>query len=269
MSKTIQILEKLVAQGEKFTYKNFCGSWSEYGFPATYSEEWITWQSRVQTFLLSKFGEESVPAQTLKRGLGYRVLGNGETQFANAKALILSALKSARLSIDDEALPEVGVPKVSETGVAISNKVFIVHGHDEKAKNELAIFLKEIGLEPVVLHRQADEGQTIIEKFEKHSDVGYAFVLLTPDEMAYTVDQSDLSESERNIEPRARPNVIFEFGYFVGKLGRKRVCCLYKGSVKLPSDINGLLYKPFTQSIEESGYGIIKELKAAGYNLNV
>lgn len=269
MNRTIQILGELIEQGEKFTYRNFCGSWSARGYPATYSEEWITWQSRVQTFLFSKFGEESVPAQTLKRGIGCRVLENTETLFANAKALILSALKSARLSIDDEALPEVGVPRVSETGVAISNKVFIVHGHDEKAKNELEIFLKEIGLEPVVLHRQADEGQTIIEKFEKHSDVGYAFVLLTPDEMAYTVDQSDLSESERKIELRARPNVIFEFGYFVGKLGRKRVCCLYKGLVKLPSDINGLLYKQVTQSIEESGYGIIKELKAAGYNLNV
>jgi len=269
MSRTIKILQELIEQGEKFTYKNFCGSWDEYGHPATYSEEWITWQSRLQTFLLSKFGEESVPSQTLKRGLGYRLLGKEEKHFVNSKTLILSALKSAKLSIDDEALPEVGVPNVSETGVAISNKVFIVHGHDETAKNELEIFLTEIGLEPVVLHRQADEGQTIIEKFEKHSDVGYAFIILTPDEMAYTADQADFSESERNIELRARPNVIFEFGYFVGKLGRKRVCCLYTGSVNLPSDINGLLYKPFTQSIEESGYGIIKELKAAGYKLNV
>ncbi|MCJ7602469.1 MAG: nucleotide-binding protein [Desulfobulbaceae bacterium] len=72
-------------------------------------------------------------------------------------------------------MPEVGVPMVSAIGAAISNKVFIVHGHDEKAKNELEIFLTEIGLVPVVLHRQVDEGQTIIEKFEKHSNVGYAF----------------------------------------------------------------------------------------------
>jgi len=269
LSRTTKTLEELIEQGEQFTFQNFCGSWSEYGNPATYTEKWITWQSRAETFILSKFGEESVPSKTLQRGLGIRVLGRAENEFTNAKTLILSALKSAKLSIIDETLPEVGIAQANESGIAISNKVFIVHGHDEKAKNELEIFLREIGLVPIVLHRQANEGQTIIEKFEKHSDVGYAFVLLTPDEIAYTVDQSTLSESERKIEFRARPNVIFEFGYFVGKLSRKRVTCLYTGSVSLPSDINGLLYKQFSQSIEESGYGIIKELKAAGYNLNV
>jgi hypothetical protein len=67
-----------------------------------------------------------------------------------------------------------------------NNQVFVVHGHDEIAKVNLEIFLREIKLEPIVLHRQADEGQTIIEKFEKHSNVGYAFILLTPDEIAYT-----------------------------------------------------------------------------------
>jgi predicted nucleotide-binding protein len=82
---------------------------------------------------------------------------------------------------------------------------------------------------PVVLHREADEGATVIEKFEKHSDVGFAFILLTPDEIGYTVDQINIPEADKVIEYRARPNVIFEFGYFVGKLGRKRVCCLHKG----------------------------------------
>lgn len=66
-----------------------------------------------------------------------------------------------------------------------TKKVFVVHGRDEVAKTGLEVFLHEIGLEPIVLHRQADEGLTIIEKFEKHSDVGYAFILLTPDEVAY------------------------------------------------------------------------------------
>ncbi len=144
-----------------------------------------------------------------------------------------------------------------------------MHGHDEKAKHELEIFLTELGLEPVVLHRQADEGKTIIEKFEKHSDVGFAFILLTPDEVSYLSPQSELPEEERKLELRARPNVIFEFGYFVGKLGRSRVCCLHTGSVTLPSDVSGLVYKSFTNSVEESGYSIIKELKAAGYNVTV
>ncbi len=148
-----------------------------------------------------------------------------------------------------------------------TKKVFVVHGHDEVAKANLEIFLKEIGLEPVVLHRQADEGLTIIEKFEKHSDVGYAFILLTPDEIAYVKSEDDKEDVDRVKEYRARPNVIFEFGYFVGKLSRSKVCCLYTGNVVLPSDMGGIIYKKFVSSIEEVGYSIIKDLKAAGYSV--
>lgn len=269
MSKTKDILNELIEMGEKFTFRNFCAGVSQYGHPNAYSESWVIWQSRAQTFIFAKFGESSIPAQTLKRGLGVRVLGNGEEKFTNAKTLILSGLKAAYASIEDEVLPEIGQVEINPNGVPISNKVFIVHGHDEKAKNELEIFLSELGLEPVVLHRQADEGQTIIEKFEKHSDAGYAFILLTPDEKAFLSSESNLPENERKMELRARPNVIFEFGYFVGKLGRSRVCCLHTGAVSLPSDISGLVYKSFANKVEESGYSIIKELKAAGYHLTV
>jgi predicted nucleotide-binding protein len=148
-----------------------------------------------------------------------------------------------------------------------TNKVFIVHGHDEKAKNQLEIFLAEIGLEPIVLHRQPDEGQTIIEKFEKHSDVGFAIIMLTPDEIAYPSKHEQYDDSKREKESRARPNVIFEFGYFIGKLGRSRVCCLYKGDVTLPSDVSGIIYKEFKSEIEEVAYSIMKDLKACGYSL--
>lgn len=149
-----------------------------------------------------------------------------------------------------------------------SKKVFVVHGHDEIAKTNLEVFLREIGLEPVVLHRQADEGQTVIEKFEKHSDVGYAFILLTPDEVAYIKSDDSKNDNERKKEFRARPNVIFEFGYFVGKLGRSRVCCLYTGDVSLPSDVSGMIYKKFTNSIEDVAYSIIKDLKVSGYEID-
>jgi predicted nucleotide-binding protein len=148
-----------------------------------------------------------------------------------------------------------------------TKKVFVVHGRDEIAKMNLEVFLREVGLEPVVLHRQADEGLTIIEKFEKHSDVGYAFILLTPDEVAYLAVEDSKPESERSKEFRARPNVIFEFGYFVGKLGRSRVCCLYTGNVSLPSDVSGMIYKRYERSIEEVAYSVIKDLKASGYDV--
>lgn len=163
---------------------------------------------------------------------------------------------------------EATEPADDATPVSRSRKVFVVHGHDEVAKTNLEVFLLEIGLEPVVLHRQADEGLTVIEKFEKHSEVGYAFILLTPDEIAYLKAEANKPEDQRRTEFRARPNVIFEFGYFVGKLGRSRVCCLYTGDVSLPSDVHGMIYKKFNSSIDEVAYGIIKDLKASGYTLS-
>ena len=169
------------------------------------------------------------------------------------------------IPLSSAATPTTTTEDESSRSPTKTKKVFVVHGHDEIAKTNLEVFLHEIGLEPVVLHRQADEGLTIIEKFEKHSDVGYAFILLTPDEIAYIKDDESKNDNERKKEYRARPNVIFEFGYFAGKLGRSRVCCLYTGDVSLPSDVNGIIYKKFVNSIEEVAYSIIKDLKASGY----
>jgi len=170
----------------------------------------------------------------------------------------------------DETLKDIGQHSKEsfDLKTSKSNKVFVVHGKDEISKTNLEVFLHEIGLEPVVLHRQADEGMTIIEKFEKHSDVGYAFILLTPDEVAYLASEDTLSDDDRNKEYRARPNVIFEFGYFIGKLGRSRVCCLHTGHTTLPSDVSGIVYKRFEKSVEEIAYSIIKDLKASGYTLS-
>lgn len=155
-----------------------------------------------------------------------------------------------------------------------NKKVFIVHGKDDKAKLELTRILeKDFKLDPIILHEKPDESKTIIEKFEKHSDVGYVFILLTPDDvgMEKKLYRKIISDPEKyrgyGLNFRARQNVIFEMGYFVGKLGRDRVCCLYTGDVELPSDIKGILYKPFNSSVRESYGDILKELKNAGYEL--
>lgn len=145
----------------------------------------------------------------------------------------------------------------------LSKKVFIVHGHDDTAKSELALIISSLGFEPIILHEQANEGMTLIEKLEKHSDVGYAFILLTPDDVGSSANQRE------NLHARARQNVVFEFGLFAGKLGRNRVCCIYKGDIELPSDLHGLVYIPFTNSINEKQIDIIRELKAAGYQINI
>ena len=144
-------------------------------------------------------------------------------------------------------------------------KVFIVHGHDNALKDEICVFLKAIGLDPIVLHRQPDGGLTVIEKFEKYADVSYAFILLTPDDFGFPISELSKPEQDRKGEYRARQNVIFELGFFIGKLSRSHVCCLFK-QVEVPSDIGGLIYKKIETSIEAVGFDIIKELKNAGLN---
>jgi predicted nucleotide-binding protein with TIR-like domain len=105
-----------------------------------------------------------------------------------------------------------------------SKDIFIVHGHDD-AKHEVARVIAQLGLHPIILQEQADRGRTVIEKFEAHADVGFAVVLLTPDDMGYPKDKP--SEPK----PRARQNVVLELGYFSGRLGRANVCALLKDDV--------------------------------------
>lgn len=116
-------------------------------------------------------------------------------------------------------------------------KVFVVHGRDGEAKETVARFLEKLDLDPIILHEQPNSGRTIIEKFETYSgDTAFSVVLLTPDDLGATKGK------EQSLQPRARQNVILELGYFLGRLGRGRVCALYKGGVELPSDIQGVLY---------------------------
>ena len=142
-----------------------------------------------------------------------------------------------------------------------TNEVFVIHGRDEGARELVARFLERLELKPVILHEQPNEGRTIIEKFEDHDHVGFALALLTPD------DIGSLQGDKNNLKPRARQNVIFEFGYFIGKLGRERVCALVKGDVEKPSDYDGVLYIPLDA---EDGWKqkLFQELDAAGYELD-
>jgi predicted nucleotide-binding protein len=146
--------------------------------------------------------------------------------------------KIQRLKSILNKLPLIKVEEGVEGTFSINKSlhdVFIVHGHNNEAKEKTARLLQKLSLNPIILHEKPNEGQTIIEKFEKNSEVGFAIILLTFD---------DLGNSKKvdKLLPRARQNVILEMGYFIGKLGRHRVCSLYEPDVELPSDFNGVLY---------------------------
>lgn len=141
-------------------------------------------------------------------------------------------------------------------------KVFIVHGRDNEAKLEVARFVEDLGLKPIILHEQANKGMTIIEKIESYSNVGFGIVLYTPCDMGYLKNEEDKKQ------PRARQNVVFEHGYLIAKLGRNKVCALSKSNVEKPNDISGVIYIPFDSN---DGWKIqlAKDMKSAGYNIDM
>lgn len=139
-------------------------------------------------------------------------------------------------------------------------RVFIVHGHDEAPREAVARFLSKIGLEPIILHEQANEGMTIPEKLARHSNVGFAVVLVTPDDVGR-------AKNDELLMPRARQNVILELGYFIGLIGRERVCALLKDTVEFPTDYLNVGYHKF-DSVGGWKQNLARELKSAGYNID-
>jgi len=152
-------------------------------------------------------------------------------------------------------------PKLENKLLITNNKVFIVHGHDESALAQVARLIEQLGLQAIILHEQANRGKTIIEKIEANSDVGFAVVLLTPDDLGKAQSANDLL-------PRARQNVILELGYFMGKIGRERVCALKSDNLEIPSDYIGVVWTDLDQKGAWK-FLLAKELKEAGYEVNL
>lgn len=151
------------------------------------------------------------------------------------------------------ASQEVSMKKAKEY-----KKVFIVHGHDNGLKQEVARLVEKQGLEAIILSEQANRGKTIIEKFEEHSDVGAAICLFTGDDYGRTKD----AEEDKL---RARQNVVFEAGFFMGKLGRENVVLIANPDIEIPSDLKGFVYT------NEKSWQIdaLKELKTIGYAIDL
>ena len=155
---------------------------------------------------------------------------------------------------------------------ASADKVFIVHGHGELIKVTVARTLEQLGLKPIILHEQEDYGNTIIEKFESNAtDIGFAIVLLTADDMGISrkdIEKSNTENREPKASKRARQNVVFEMGYFMGKLDRAHVFLLLEDGVEKPGDLDGIVYT----LIDSEGMWKIKlakRLKAVGYKVNI
>ncbi len=157
----------------------------------------------------------------------------------------------------------ISISETKKEGLHVDKKkVFIVHGHDNEAKYEVARFIEGLKLEVIILHEQASQSMTIIEKIERFtSEASFAVVLYTPCDKG-----RGAKETKSPSRYRARQNVVFEHGYLMAKLGRENVCALVKGNVETPSDISGIVYTPLDQN---GGWEskLKRELRACGYNI--
>lgn len=175
---------------------------------------------------------------------------------------------SAPLPTPSATTTETAEPTAPSSYNTENKKVFVVHGHDSVAREQLELVLHKLGLFPFVLQNSSGGGLTIIEALEQEigpnaNQARFGIVLLTPDDMGYVK-----SDAPDNAQPRARQNVILEMGMLISAIGRANVAILKKGHIEIPSDANGILYIPFNDHAKETVPKLTDRLRAAGFVFN-
>jgi predicted nucleotide-binding protein len=206
-----------------------------------------SWKAKVEAILAASLGKDAPVLEKFKNvsyWIGIYTGAPGEAErdaayFANAVSEAVGLIDAAIFELELTEPEPVALeesPSARKPGVDPRN-VFLVHGHDDGAKHHAARVLAQLtGAEPTILHEQPSGGKTVIEKLDHHAmPAAAAVILLTPDDVG---SESGASTTR----PRARQNVVFELGYFIGKLGRGNVIALVKGGVEIPSDISGVVY---------------------------
>lgn len=236
------------------------------------ADKYTAWGTVTRDFLTKVFGSLSpnVPSVTDVGKYGSFPMNAGEEWWDNHRAKSLNKQLTIMEGLIEVLQTEITLDQGGEGGQPVqvripadARTVFLVHGQDSSAENIAARFIEKLDLNLIILHEQPNKGRTIIEKFQDYSDVAFAIVLLTPDDRGGLASLPYESQSQR-----ARQNVIFELGYFIGKLGRNRVCALYSEGVEIPSDYSGVLFLKY----DEGGawrLSLAKEIKAAGIDIDM
>ncbi|WP_211317136.1 TIR domain-containing protein [Jannaschia seohaensis] len=160
------------------------------------------------------------------------------------------------------------MPESPENPANANKRVFVVHGHDNTAREQLELVLHKLGLDPFVLANSGGGGLTIIEALEKEigpneGNARSGIVLMTPDDIGYAK-----AHGEIEAQPRARQNVVLEMGMLIAAVGRGNVAILKKGHLEVPSDAQGILYVPFNEHVKGAVPKLADRLRAAGFVLN-
>ncbi|MBQ8241703.1 MAG: nucleotide-binding protein [Bacteroides sp.] len=213
------------------------------------------WKNETERFLIKRFGVDSYEYENfmdIKFSPTVYVMDTDLVKKCREGLTTSKLVFQSYLSEMEEAI----VP-IKPRNADAFNKVFIVHGHDGELKHAVARLVEKQGLDAIILSEQANKGKTIIEKFEENSDVSGAICLFTADDLGR-------AKADPDEQPRARQNVVFEAGYFMGKLGRERVVIIAESGLELPSDMQGIVYT----NKNNWEVDVLKELKVMGYPID-
>lgn len=218
------------------------------------------WKTKSERFLVKRYGKDSIEYNKFSK-TAFNVMvytfDTPESEYVEACKAGLRKTKAIFQVYLDE-MEEESDDKQSSYPSAGYSKVFIVHGHDGELKQAVARIVERQNIEAIILSEQVNRGRTIIEKFEDYSDVDSAICL-------FTADDFGKAKSQVSDAPRARQNVIFETGFFMGKLGRKRTIILVEDKVEIPSDLSGVVYTNKNNWELE----LLKELNGIGYTVDL
>lgn len=226
--------------------------------------EFTTWQTKVQRFLAKYYGPDSKELKDfMVQAFWPTVIGYSTTN-ADYIRKCQEGLKHSQAvfkvyieEMEDESESTATPVKTSTAVYNNHSSVFIVHGHNEALKQSVARLIEKQRINAIILHEQPNKGATIIEKFEHNSNVGAAICL-------FTADDNGRAITEEQVKKRARQNVVFEAGFFMGSLGRDRVIILAERGVELPSDLKGVVYTD-TSSWQ---LDVLRELRAMGFSVD-
>ena len=229
------------------------------------SSRFLVWHKAVIRALKAIFGENDDRVKQFTDIRFSLVSATLSTPADESQKAYYSGFDHAIWYLNDvfEEIPDInGVIEEQHVSDKLGTDIFIVHGHDNETKQETARLIEHLKLKPIILHERPNNGRTVVEKLQQESKTaGYAVILLTPDDLG-TIKGND------KFENRARQNVVLELGYFLGKLGIKKVCVLLKGDLAIPSDFEGVVYIP----LDKSGrwkYTLANELEEAGFSIDL
>lgn len=240
-------IDEIISQCEELIKLNITSS----------SSEFKSWKNRTERYLYSEYGKESIELKQfndINYSLSICTFYTEESEFVNA---CHNGLKVA-LEMLNDLKRSSGVSESDAIESYDNTNVFIIHGHDGELKESVARTLEKFSINPIILSEQENSGQTIIEKFENSSDVGCAIAL-------FTADDKGKGKNQRQYQDRARQNVVFETGYFMGKIGRDRLIIIADRGIEIPSDLQGVLWTDSTNW----KFDLAKQLKTIGYDIDL